>query len=115
MNPTITHPKTVSASGSFESLARGCQSTVFARRVIPDLSDTALSILDAELNDDIDQQIQEALDVGSREFLARAALFDEKDKLLDGQFGARGMDTGDRPGVSAIDVAQIVERLLPAQ
>src|SRR5277367_1777305 len=85
-----------------QRLERGAQATAFAVRLIPDLFDEALMALDAELNDDIDQEVQELLDVGARQFLPRATLFDEKHQLFKGQFRARGMDTCDGAGVAAI-------------
>src|ERR1700676_2410002 len=88
-----------------QRLERGAQATAFAVRLIPDLFDEALMALDAELNDDIDQEVQELLDVGARQFLARTALLHEKYQLLEGQFRARGMDTRDGTGVAAIDVS----------
>jgi len=39
-------------------------------------------MLDAELDDDIDQEIQQVLDVRAREFLACATLLDEEHELL---------------------------------
>ena len=48
------------------ALAGCCQTAALALRLIPDLLDEALVALDAELNDDIDQQIEQALDVAAR-------------------------------------------------
>ena len=85
-------------------LTRGAQATAFAVRVIPDLFDEALMALDAELNDDIDQEVEEFLDIGPRQFLARATLFDEEHQLLEGELRACGMDARDGAGMAAIDV-----------
>jgi hypothetical protein len=85
-------------------LTRGAQATAFAVWVIPDLFDEALMALDTELNDDINQQVQELLDIGAREFLSRSTLFNEKHQLLEREFSARRVDARDGAWVAAIDV-----------
>src|SRR5580693_8290698 len=85
-----------------QRLERGAQATAFAVWLIPDLFDEALMALDAELNDDIDQEVQELLDVGARQFLPRSALFHEKHQLLKSQFGACGVNTRDGARVAAV-------------
>ena len=51
----------------------------------------------------------------ARQFPAARVLLHQQHQLLEGQFGAGGMNAGDRAGVAGIDVAQVVERLLGAQ
>ena len=43
---------------------------------------------------------------------ARAALFNEQRQLLEGEFGARGVHAGDRPGMPRVGIAQVIKRLL---
>src|ERR1700730_1196325 len=88
-----------------QPLKRGAQATTFAVRLIPDLFDKSLMALDAELNDDIDQEVQEFLDIGARQFLPCATLFHEKHQLLEGECRARGMDAGDGARMAAVDVS----------
>jgi len=95
-----------------QRLERGAQATAFAVRLIPDLFDEALMALDAELNDDIDQEVQELLDVGARQFLATAALLDEEHELLEGELGAGGVHARDRTRVAGVGIAQVIEGLV---
>src|ERR1700683_3336626 len=96
-------------------LTRGAQATAFAVGVIPDLFDEALMALDTELSDDVDQQVQEFLDIGAREFLTRSTLFNEEHQLLEREFSARRMDARDGAWVAAIDVSQVIKCLLGAE
>src|SRR5487761_694571 len=73
-------------------LTGGCQAAVFALGLIPDLTNEALVALDPELDDDIDQEIEEILDVGSRDLPPRRTLLDQEDQLLEGELDARRMD-----------------------
>src|SRR6266403_1202631 len=93
-------------------LSGGLPGAAVAVGLKPGLFDVALVVLNAELDHDVHQEIQEALDVLAREFLAGTALLDQQYQLLKGQFRARGVHTGDRSGVPRVDVAQIVKRLL---
>src|ERR1700744_3118212 len=86
------------------SLERGAQATAFAVRLIPDLFDESLMALDAELNDDVDQEIQQLLDIGARQFLTGTTLLYQKHQLLEGEFRARRMHAGDRARVAAVDI-----------
>src|ERR1700733_8538350 len=88
-----------------QRLERGAQATAFAVRFIPNLFDKALMALDAELDDDIDKEVQQLLDIGARQFLPCATLLHEKHQLLEGEFCARGMDARDRARVTAVDVS----------
>src|SRR6202795_2737401 len=87
------------------------RSSALALRLEPDFLDEALMPLDAELDDDVDEKVQQALDVAARQFAAARILLDQQHELLEGQFGARCMDAGDGAGVARIDVAQVIEGL----
>src|ERR1700732_2348573 len=83
-----------------------------AVRVIPDLLDIPLVALEPELNHDIDEQIEQRLDVGARQFAARGTLLHQKHQLLKRGLAARSMHAGDRARVAGIDVAKVIKRLL---
>ena len=72
-------------------------------------------VLNAELNHDVDQQIQEILDIAARELAAALVLLDEQYELLERQLGTRRVHARDRSRMPRIDVAQIIECLLGAQ
>jgi len=80
--------------------------------LIPDFLDEALMALDAELYDDIHQQVEQALDVAPRELAPSRALFHEEHQLLERQLAASGMDAGDGTGVTGVHIAQVVEGFL---
>ena len=84
---------------------------MLAARIEPNLLDEAFVILDAKLNDDVNQQVQQTFDVGSCKVAAALILLNQKNQLLKGQFRARGVNTGDGSRVSRIHVPQIVECL----
>src|SRR5215813_9424033 len=91
------------------------QTATAALGLIPDLLDEALVALDAELDDDVDEEVEKALDVRAGEFAPGGALLDEKHELLERELAAAGMHACDRAGVSGVDVAQIVEGFFRAQ
>ena len=51
--------------------------------------------VDAKLDDDIDQQVQEALDVAARKFAAALILLHQQYQLLEGQLRTGRMNAGD--------------------
>src|SRR5580693_339383 len=106
----------IRASGPLAFLHSGgrCDPTL-ALRVVPDLLDEALVRLDAELDDDIDQQIEQALDVVACELAPALVLLHQQYQLLERQFGARRVHTGNGAGMAGIDVAQIIEGLFGPQ
>src|SRR5687768_10375831 len=57
-----------------ERLDGRCQVATLACGVIPHLFDTTFAALYSELHHDIDEQIEQVLDLLTREFLARAIL-----------------------------------------
>src|ERR1700722_409145 len=59
------------------ALAGRCQAAALALGIIVNLTDKALIALDAKLNHHIDEQIQQILNIGPREFLSAPALFDQ--------------------------------------
>ena len=59
-----------------------------ARRIEPYFAHDAAVTLETALDDDVDQQVQQALDVRARESAAAGALLDEQHQLLEGEFGA---------------------------
>src|ERR1700681_3428751 len=91
------------------------RSSALALRLDPDFLDEALVPLDAELNDDVDEKVQQALDVAARQFAAAWVLLDQQAQLLEGEFSARCVNAGDGAGVAGIDIAQVVEGLLRPQ
>src|SRR2546430_275301 len=82
---------------------------------IPDLLDEALVALDAELDDDIHQQVEQALDVVPGELAPSVALFHEQHQLFERQLPASGVDAGDGSGMTGVHIAQVVEGFLRAQ
>jgi hypothetical protein len=68
--------------------------------VVPDFLYESFVALDAELNDNIDEQVQKTLDVGPREIAAALILFDQQHQLFEGQLGAGRVHTGNGPGVA---------------
>src|ERR1700722_18586036 len=91
------------------------RSLALAFRLVPDFLDEALVPLDTELNDDVNEKVQEAFDIATRQFSAARILLDQQYELLEGEFGAGCMNTGDGPGVARVDIAQIVEGFLGPQ
>src|SRR5689334_15784228 len=73
------------------SLTGACQAATLAGGVKPHLSDTALVALDAKLHDDIDEQVQQALDVMTSQLGASSTLFDQQNELLECELGTRRM------------------------
>ena len=69
--------------GALRGLADGRQATAFAVRGVPDLLDEALVALDAELDHDIHEQVEELLDVRAGQLLPSPALLDEGHSLKD--------------------------------
>src|SRR6185437_16759220 len=82
----------------------------FALGVEPDLSNETLMALHPKLNDDVDEEIEKALDVLPRELCPAVALLDKQDHLLEGELRARGVDARDRARMSGIHVSQVIER-----
>src|ERR1700722_4122027 len=95
--------------------ALGAQATAFTVRVVPDLLDKSLVSFDAELNHHIDEQIEQLLDIGTRQLLSRAALLYEQHQLLKGEFGARGVYARNRAWMPAVDVSQVIEGFFRAK
>src|SRR5271163_3099146 len=83
----------------------GRECAAFACGIKPDLLDVTLVPLDAELNDDIDQQIKKLFDIGSGELLAALGLFDQEHELLERQLRTRRVHAGDGARVAGVDVA----------
>jgi len=80
---------------------------------IPDFLDEALVPLDAELDDDIHQEVEQALDVVPGELAPSVALFHEQHQLFERQLAAFGMDAGDGTGVAGVHIGAGSRRLLP--
>src|SRR5579859_6583830 len=57
--------------------------SMFALGLIPDLTDDAPVIVEAALDDDVDQQIQKPFDVGAVQRAAARTLLDEQHELLE--------------------------------
>src|SRR5260221_219983 len=84
-------------------------------RGVPDLADVTPVILDPALDHDIDQQVQQGPDVSARQSAPTVALLDQQHELLKSELRARSVHTRYRPGVTGVDVAQIVEGFCGAQ
>src|ERR1700733_796726 len=80
-------------------LAGGCQAAALALGLIPDFLNEALVALDAKLNHDVNQQIEQILDIGPSEALAAAALLHQQHQLLEGQFRTGRVHARDRAWV----------------
>src|ERR1700686_9787 len=76
---------------------------------IKDFLDKALVPLDAELDNHIYQQVEQALDVAPRELAPSRALFHEEHQLLERQLAASGVDASDGSRVTGVHIAQVVE------
>src|SRR6185437_11982235 len=87
----------------------------FAGGIEPYLTHDAPVVLEAALNYDVDEQMQQAADITACEGAAARALLDQQHELLEGELGAGRMHAGDRARMPGVDVAQVVERLLGAQ
>src|SRR4029077_13069858 len=83
--------------------------------LVPDFLDDALVALDAKLDDDIHQQVEQALDVVPGELAPSVALFHEQHQLFERQLAASGMDAGDGTGGTGVHIAQVVEGFFRAQ
>ena len=83
--------------------------------LIPYFLDEALVPLDAELDDDIQQEVEQALDVVPGELAPSVALFHEQHQLFERQLAASGVDAGDGSGVTAVHIAQVIEGFFRAQ
>src|SRR5262249_2472266 len=84
-------------------------------RLVPDLPHEALVTLDATLDHNVHQEIQQALDIAARQLATSSALLDQQYQLFESQLGTRGMDAGNRTWMTRVHVAQIVERLFRSQ
>src|SRR5882672_5106393 len=91
------------------------QAATPAPGLIPDFLDEALVPLDAELDDDIHQEVEQALDVVPGELAPSVALFHEQHQLFERQLAASGMDASDGTGVTGVHIAQVVEGFFRAQ
>src|SRR5262245_60384611 len=85
---TAAAPSTHFAARRPPCSAGARQAATFAFGLIPDFFDEALVTLDAKLDDDIDEQVQEALDVRARKLRAAATLLHEQHELLEGELCA---------------------------
>src|ERR1700686_3636290 len=81
----------------------GGEAATFASGVVPDLPDEALMALDAELDHDIDEEVEELLDVRARELLPAAALLDQQHELLEGELCARRVHARDGAGGPGVE------------
>src|SRR6185437_9244344 len=88
------------------------QAAVPAFGFIPHLANKPFMALDAELDHDVDKEIQQALDVRARELPPARALLDEEHQLLKGELAAAGVDTGNGARMAGVHITQIIERFL---
>src|SRR4051794_31503130 len=86
-----------------------------ALRVIPDLADESLVVLDVTLNDHVNEQIQQILDVCPGQLASAGTLFDQQHQLLKCQLRTGGVYAGYRTWMPGIYISQIVECLLGSQ
>src|SRR4051794_24171094 len=88
---------------------------MFARGLIVDLLNAALTADNAELHDDVDQQIQQRLYFRSGQVTTAGALLDEQRQLFEGEIRAGGVNARDGAWMARIRIAQVVERFIRAQ
>src|ERR1700730_293989 len=112
--PARSHPGAARGRRAVRSSGGG-EAATFASRVVPDLPDEALMALDAELDHDIDEEVEQLLDVRARQLLPAAALLDQQHELLEGELRARRMHARDRARVPGVHVPEVIERLLRPQ
>src|SRR3954454_18761251 len=86
-----------------------------ALRVIPDLADESLVVLDVTLNDHVNEQIQQILDVCPGQLAPTGTLFDQQHQLLECQLRTGGVYAGYRTWMPGVHISEIVERLLRTQ
>src|ERR1700730_11729441 len=72
----------------------------------------SLPALHSELDDDIHNTPHERVNVLARESLPARALPHHQHQLLERQPAAAGVNAGDGSRMTALDVAQVIERLL---
>src|SRR5882672_9972856 len=78
------------------ALGAGRQAAALVLRLIPDLLNMTMMVIDAELHDDIDHLIEQVLDVGARQVLSAARLLHHEDQLLERERRAPGVKARDR-------------------
>src|ERR1700691_2352960 len=81
------------------SLRRRCRpgdNPALTFRFVPYLPDEPLVRFDPELDDNVDQQIEQALDVASSQISSAGVLLHEQHELLEGEISACRMNARDR-------------------